>query len=47
VDCPTAYDMIGLDFTSDTVTSWMEFFGVYYDSRWLIFGPGSSTGSRA
>jgi len=47
VDCPTAYDMIGLDFTSDTVTSWMEFFGVYYDSRWLIFGPGSDTGSRA
>lgn len=47
VDCPTAYDQIGLDFTSSTVTSWMDFFEVYYDSRWLIYGPGSSTGARS
>jgi hypothetical protein len=38
IDCPTAYDEIGLDFTSHESTSWMDFFEVYYDSRWLIYG---------
>lgn len=42
IDCPEMYQDIGLDFTEDT--SWMEFFGVYYDSRWLIYG--GDTGSR-
>jgi len=44
IDCPWSYEEIGLDFTSDTL--WMDFFGVYYDSRWLIYGPGSDTGGR-
>ncbi|MCU0852546.1 MAG: clostripain-related cysteine peptidase [Thermoplasmata archaeon] len=44
IDCPLSYDEIGLDFTADTM--WMEFFGVYYDSRWLIYGPGDDTGGR-
>jgi len=44
IDCPWSYEEIGLDFTSETV--WMDFFGVYYDSRWLIYGPGSDTGGR-
>jgi hypothetical protein len=44
IDCPTAYDEIGLDFTSST--DWMDFFGVYYDSRWLIYGyPDGPRGS--
>jgi len=30
------YDEIGLDFTADTL--WMNFFEIYYDSRWLIYG---------
>jgi hypothetical protein len=42
IDCPWDYEEIGLDFTSETV--WMDFFGVYYDSRWLIYGSG--TGAR-
>ena len=42
IDCPWSYEEIGLDFTKDT--SWMDFFGVYYDSRWLIYG--GDTGSR-
>ncbi len=42
IDCPEMYQDIGLDFTSET--SWMDFFGVYYDSRWLIYG--GDTGSR-
>jgi hypothetical protein len=42
IDCPWSYEEIGLDFTSDTL--WMDFFGVYYDSRWLIYG--SDTGGR-
>lgn len=44
IDCPVPYDEIGLDFTVDT--PWMEFFEVYYDSRWLINGPGADTGGR-
>jgi len=44
IDCPTQYNETGLDFTSDTV--WMDFFEVYYDSRWLIYGSGDDTGSR-
>ncbi len=42
IDCPTMYQDIGLDFTTDT--SWMEFFEIYYDSRWLIYG--GDTGSH-
>jgi hypothetical protein len=42
IDCPVMYQDIGLDFTVDTL--WMEFFGVYYDSRWLIYG--GDTGSH-
>lgn len=42
IDCPEMYQDIGLDFTSETY--WMDFFGVYYDSRWLIYG--SDAGSR-
>lgn len=44
IDCPEMYQDIGLDFTDETL--WMDFFEVYYDSRWLIYGPGSDTGSR-
>lgn len=44
IDCPEMYQDIGLDFTDDTL--WMDFFGVYYDSRWLIYGSGTDTGSR-
>lgn len=36
IDCPVPYDEIGLDFTADTL--WMDFFEIYYDSRWLIYG---------
>jgi len=46
IDSPVDYVDIGLDFTDEDETSWMEFFGVYYDSRWLIYGPGEDTGGR-
>jgi hypothetical protein len=42
IDCPTMYQDIGLDFTD--YTEWMDFFSVYYDSRWLIYG--TDTGSK-
>lgn len=42
IDCPVAYQDIGLDFTAETL--WMDFFAVYYDSRWLIYG--GDTGGR-
>jgi len=40
IDCPVSYQEIGLDFTAETL--WMDFFDVYYDSRWIIYGnPGA------
>ena len=36
VDCPFYYGDIGLDLVEDTL--WMEFFGLYYDSKWTIYG---------
>ena len=36
VDCPLDYASIDLDFVADTL--WMDFFGLYYDSRWTIYG---------
>ena len=36
IDCPIDYDELGLDFVSDT--PWMDFFELYYDSRWVIYG---------
>lgn len=36
VDCPFDYNDINLDFVDET--SWMDFFELYYDSRWTIYG---------
>ena len=36
VDCPFDYNDIDLDFVDDTV--WMDFFDLYYDARWTIYG---------
>jgi hypothetical protein len=36
VDCPFFYGDVGLDLVEDTL--WMDFFGLYYDSKWTIYG---------
>jgi hypothetical protein len=36
VDCPFDYNDIDLDFVEDTL--WMDFFDLYYDARWTIYG---------
>ncbi|MCJ2533230.1 MAG: clostripain-related cysteine peptidase [Candidatus Thermoplasmatota archaeon] len=36
VDCPFDYNNIDLDFVEDTM--WMDFFDLYYDARWTIYG---------
>ena len=36
VDCPFDYSDIDLDFVEDTM--WMDFFDLYYDARWTIYG---------
>lgn len=36
VDCPFDYVNMDLDFVEDTM--WMDFFDLYYDARWTIYG---------
>jgi hypothetical protein len=38
VDCPYNYSECGLDMVEDT--SWIEFFGIYYEARWLLYNSG-------
>jgi len=37
IDCPVSYENIGLDFVASSCTSWIEFLGMYYDSRMLVY----------
>ena len=36
VDCPYHYSDVQLDLVEDTL--WMTWFGIYYDSKWTIYG---------
>lgn len=36
VECPLFYGDVGLDMVEDTL--WMEWFRLYYDSKWTIYG---------
>lgn len=36
VECPLFYGDVGLDIVEDTL--WMEWFRLYYDSKWTIYG---------
>ncbi len=36
IDCPYYYGDVGLDMVEDTL--WMTWFGLYYDSKWTIYG---------
>lgn len=38
VDCPYDYRECGLDLVADT--SWIPFFEIYYESRWLLYNSG-------
>jgi len=37
IDCPVSYEDIGLDFVESSCTSWIEFVGIYYESRMLVY----------
>lgn len=42
VDYPYDYDACGLDFVDGDYNSWMSFFEIYYDSRWIINNSGQA-----